>query len=196
MNVSLPTPLKAHIAVHYKRDVPEHYDLLISPVGAGEVCVRLRSPVVGETTCRLQPWPSQRNESIPMRAIRSVVGCFFGDIHAAPRIVGAPDWVKVSLDISSLGEQRPRRLLLLELTVDSTTRATFMRSNGKRVMRDEAVRLCPEDADAVYAVTRLALSSKAVALLDQPAVEVRARPRMEQPEVGERSAALATAEAA
>lgn len=192
MNVSLPTPLKAHIAVHYKRDIPEHYDLLISPVGAGEVCVRLRSPVVGETTCRLQPWPSQRNESIPMRAIRSVVGCFFGDIHAAPRIVGAPDWTKVSLDISSLGEQRPRRLLLLELSVDSPTRATFMRSNGKRVMRDESVRLCPEDADAVYAVTRLALSSKAVALLDQPAVEVRERPAA-QPQLAEQPAALAAA---
>jgi hypothetical protein len=194
MNLSLPTPLKAHIVVHYKRDVPEHYDLLISPVGAGEVCVTLRSPVVGETTCRLQPWSTQRNESSPMRAIRSVVGCFFGDIHAAPRIIGAPDWTKVSIDITSLGEQRPRRLLLLELTVDLPTRATFLRSNGKRVVRDESVRLCPEDADPVYAVTRLALSSKAVALLDQPVIEVRDRPRA-QPQLPEENIAL-TAEAA
>jgi len=192
MNVSLPTPLKAHIVVHYRRDVPEHYDLLISPVGAGEVCVTLKSPVVGETTCRLQPWSTQRNESIPMRAIRSVVGCFFGDIHAAPRIVGAPDWTKVSLDISSLSEQRPRRLLLLELTVDSPTRATFLRSNGKRVIRDESVRLCPEDADAVYAVTRLALSSRTVALLDQPVAEGRERPRV-QPRVEEPVALAAEA---
>ena len=165
MNASLPTPLKAHIVVQYRRDVPECYEVLISPVSNGEVCVRLRSPVVGETIGRLHRWPSDGSDNLSMRAIRAIVGCFFGGIHAAPRIVGAPDWVKVTLDLALADEQprRRRRLLLLELTADSATCGTFMRSSGTRVLRDESVRLCPEDADAIYAVTRLALSCKAVA---------------------------------
>jgi hypothetical protein len=164
MNASLPTPLKAQIVVQYRRDVPERYDVLISPVSAGDVCVRLRSPVVGETICRLNRWPDDAADSIATRAIRAIVGCFFGGPHPAPRIVGSPDWVKVTLEIAAVGDdhQRRRRLLLLELTADSATQGSFMRSSGTRVLRDEAVRLCPEDADAIYAVTRLALSQKTV----------------------------------
>lgn len=164
MNASPPIPLKAQIVVQYRRDVPERYDVLISPVSSAEmICVRLRSPVVGETVCRLHPWPADGGDNLSMRAIRAIVGCFFGGVHAAPRIVGAPDWVKVTLDLALAGDQRRRRLLLLELTADSPTLGTFMRSTGTRVLHDDAVRLCPEDADAVYAVTRLALSCKAVA---------------------------------
>lgn len=164
MNESLPTPLKAHIVVQYRRDVPERYEVLISPVAGDDVCLRLRSPIVGETICRLQRWPADGADNLSMRAVRAIVGCFFGGIHAAPRIVGAPDWLKVTLDLSIAGDpqQRRRRLLLLELTADSPTRGTFTRSSGTRVLRDESVRLCPEDADAVYAVTRLALSTSKI----------------------------------
>ena len=183
MNAPLPTPLEVKIVVEYRRDVPERYDVLISPVASGDVCVRLRSPVVGETICKLHRWPNDGGDSLAMRAVRSVVGCFFGGIHAAPRIVGAPDWMKVSLDVSVTGEQRRRRLLQVELTADSATHGTFLRSTGARVLRDEAVRLCPEDADAVYAVTRLALATARLAPVPAERVAQRAalRPAVARP---------------
>jgi hypothetical protein len=162
MNAPLTTPLDVKVVVEYRRDVPERYDLLISPVASGDVCVRLRSPVVGETICRLHRWPDDGSDGLAIRAVRSVVGCFFGGIHAAPRIVGAPDWTNVTLEVSVAGERR-RRLLLAELCADTATHGIFTRHTGGRVLRDESVRLCPEDADAVYAVTRLVLSTARLA---------------------------------
>ncbi len=171
MNALLAAPLTVEIVVHYRRDTPERYDVLISPVSDGDVCVRLNSPVVGVTSCRLHRWPSDGGDNVSVRAIRSVVDCFFGGPHPAPRIVGTPDWSKVTLDVCLSGEQRRRRLLLAELSADSPTHGTFVRTIGARVQSCPPVRLCPEDADAVYAVTRLALALKPAV----PAV-VRVRP--------------------
>ena len=178
MNSSLPAPLKVQVIVEYRRDQPEHYEVLISPVSSEDVCVRLHSPVLGETSCKLHRWPSDNGDSLAMQALRSVVGCFFGGLHAAPRIVGTPDWLRVSLEVSLAAEHRRRRMLLVGLEVETPTHGVFTRSSGTRVLRDD-VRLCPEDADAVYAVTRLALSSAKLAALyetnEQPE-PVRAAP--------------------
>jgi hypothetical protein len=175
MNSMLLNPVKVHIVIHYKHDGPEHYDLLISPFAAGRVWVRLRCSAMGELSCRLHPWPTDGHDSVSLRTLHTVIACFFGDVHPAPRIVGAPDWTRVALEISTVRDHKPRRLLLLEMAVDGPSRASFARHVGAKVLRDGAVRMCPEDADPVYAITRLGLSGKnatlaqAAGLVEAPA---------------------------
>lgn len=193
MKASSQDSLLASLAIHYKRGDPEHYDAWINTLPTGEVCVRLSRPVVGESCYRLHA-STLANEPVVVRALHSLVNCFFGESHASPRIVGTPDWDKVTLELAETRERRPRRILLLELTADASGRGTFLRANGTRALRDESVTLCPEDADPVYAMTRLALSHKG-ALVDKPAVvassPARAPVRQRQTPVPASQAAVA-----
>lgn len=171
MDASLLDPVMAHIVVQYERHATERYDMLITPSPAGKTFVRLRSPVVGVSCCQLESWPGQAREGVSTRAIRSVIGCFFGEVDAKPRIVGTPDWKEVSLEVSVVRASRPNRLLLLSVVAEAPTLGTCSHSNGARVLRNDAVKLKPEDADAVYAVTRLALASVSLAAAAE-AIEV------------------------
>lgn len=164
MDASLLDPVMAHIVIQYERYDTERYDMLITPSAGGKVFVRLRSPVVGVSSCGIEPWPSQAHESLSTRALRSVVGCFFGEVEAKPRIVGVPDWKEVSLEVSVVRASRPNRLMLLSVVSDAPARGSFSHSNGSRVLRSDVVKLRPEDADAVYAVTRIALASQTIAV--------------------------------
>lgn len=164
MDASLLDPVMAHIVIQYERYDTERYDMLITPSVGGHVFVRLRSPVVGVSSCRLDPWPGQRQEDLCARSIRSVIACFFGEVDAKPRIVGTPDWKEVSLEVSVVRGNRPSRLLLFSLVAHAPARASYSHSNASGVLRDDAISLRPEDADAVYAVTRVALASSPLAL--------------------------------
>jgi len=152
----------AAIVVHYGRDASERYEASLSITPLGETCVLLRRPFAEEIPMRL-PGHAAAHEDEAVHAVQSLVHCFFGDSHAAPRIVGEPDWHSVSLEVSSLGERRARRVLFVELTCNSPRHATCARADGLGDADDESVTLCPEDADPVYAVTRLALSPRAIA---------------------------------
>lgn len=178
MDESLLDPVMAHVVIQYERHDTERYDMLITPSADGKVFVRLRSPVVGVTCCGLEPWPSQAHENIATRAIRSVVGCFFGEVDAKPRIVGVPDWKEVSLEVSVVRGNQPNRLMLLSVVADAPARASFSHSNGSRMLRSVGVKLRPEDADAVYAVTRIALAGNALALADASEYETEPAPQL------------------
>jgi hypothetical protein len=189
MNELLSRPMLVRVDVRYRRDTAEYYELLISPFGGNEVCVRLRDPQLDETTtCQVPAWPNHEHESETVRALHAAVACFFGEVRAVPRIVGMPDWTQVSLVVSRAGEeQRRRRLLSVELSLQSPTRASAARSDGTRYARDEFVQLCREDADAVYAVTRVALCESAARLPDaaderEPALPTHADAALDWPQ--------------
>lgn len=152
----------AGIVVQYGRDAPERYEAHLSITPLGETCVLLRRPFADETPMRLPPGAAGDADPV-VHAVQSLVRCFFGDSHAAPRIVGEPDWSSVSLEVMAVGEPQGRRLLFVELTCNSPRHATCVRADGHSSIDGEGVTLCPEDADPIYAVTRLALSPRAVA---------------------------------
>jgi hypothetical protein len=152
----------AAIVVQYGHDASERYEAHLSTTPLGETCVLLRRPFADEEPMRL-PRPAGGEIDPLVHTVQSLVRCFFGDSHAAPRIVGEPDWHSVSLEVSSLAGARTQRLLFVELTCSSPRHATCVRADGPVSVDGESVTLCPEDADPVYAVTRLALSPRAVA---------------------------------
>ncbi len=152
----------AGIVVQYGNDAPERYEAHLSITPLGETCVLLRRPFADEMPMRLPPAAGGETDPV-VHVVQSLVRCFFGDSHAAPRIVGEPDWRSVSLEVTTADEPRTRRLLLVELTCSSPRHATCVRADGLSSIDGEGVTLCPEDADPVYAVTRLALSPRAVA---------------------------------
>ncbi len=176
----------ATIVVQYGRDAAERYEAQLTTSALGETCVLLRRPFAEETPMRL-PARAAVHEDDALHVVQSLVHCFFGDSHAAPRIVGEPDWRSVSLEVKSLAERRAQRLLLVELTCDSPRHATCVRADSVSALDDEAVTLCPEDADPVYAVTRLALSPRALAAAR------RARSLREAPRVPARHTAATVA---
>lgn len=159
----------ALVEVHYKRGLPERYEVLMAPVGDGSmVCIGMHSPYAGDNRERMQPWPSDSYDSEALCAVHVLAVCTFGDAHAAPRIVGAPEWDEVSLEVVALGERKPRRLLKLELTADSADRGTCLHWDTTAVVGHEMVRICREDADPLFAITRLAMADWATAVPQQP----------------------------
>ena len=176
MNALLSHPMTVQIEVLYRRDAPERYELLVNPLGQNQLSVRMRDPQFGESTCSVAAWSNHESESDVVRAVHAAVACFFGDVRAVPRIVGAPDWTQVSIGVAHARDDHKRKTSMrVELTLQSPTRASVVRTIGPRSARDDAVRLCPEDADAVYAITRVALCSSAARVLDEVEAPRRAR---------------------
>lgn len=167
----------ALVEVHYKRGLPERYEVLMAPVGDGSiVCIGMHSPYAGDNRERMQPWPCDAYDSEALCAVHVLSVCTFGDVHAVPRIVGAPEWDEVSLEVVALGGRKPRRLLKLELTADSGDRGTCLHWDTTAVVGHEMVRICREDADPLYAITRLAIADWASAVPQQPERSERVAP--------------------
>lgn len=179
MNAPLPNSLKAAITVRYKRGAAERYELTLDQAAEGALEACLVSPATGELRRTVRPRTERAHDTVTTRALQTVVECFFGDVHAVPRIVGAPEWTQVTLELQALRESRSRRMLFVELKADSPQAATLERTVASRVAERESVRLCPEDADPVYAVTRLALVGHAAAAARERYVEHR--PTMRAP---------------
>jgi hypothetical protein len=160
MSIRLTHPLRVSISVQYRRDVPEHYQLTIAPHAAGRVRVQLRSQTFGAISDQVLPWSSTDHHGLPARVMHAVVAGFFGTERPAPRIVGAFDWSHVELDVLALTRtEQPERLLSVLLDADEIGCATLAVANGSFSRRSEVIKLLREDADPIYAVTRLVLRS-------------------------------------
>src|SRR5262245_23086679 len=97
------------VEVHYKRGIPEKYEMVMAPVGRGTlVCVGMHSPHAGDSRERMHAWPIQQYDCEALCAVHVLSACLFGDGRATPRIIGAPDWVEVTLEVLALGGRKPR----------------------------------------------------------------------------------------
>lgn len=153
----------------------DQYRLQIGPLGdaSGKLEVQLRSPTIGTSTTTVLPARyAQGCDSLAVLAIKATIFGLFGQERPAPRIVGVPEWSWASLEITRVRPRMTQHLRRYELTAESAISACLMRYQGGTLAAMETFELCREDADPLYALTRLTLRSetaRAMAVKQQPA---------------------------
>nr|WP_297353695.1 hypothetical protein [uncultured Caldimonas sp.] len=156
--------LMVELAVRYgQNQESDQYKLQIGPLGdaSGKLEIQLRSPTIGTSTqCMLPARYAQGCDSLAVLAIKASIHGLFGQDRPAPRIVGLPEWSWASLQITRVRPHLTQTLRRYELSVESAISACLMRYQGPMLAAMETFELCREDADPLYALTRLTLRSE------------------------------------
>lgn len=162
MSNTLANPVTARLVIEAPLGDIERYDITISPFEGAHVLLRVHGPVPGRQAMRLQVWPNRWHVPVHGCALLALLEWFFGDTQPSPRIVGAPEWASVSLELCSGREGHMRRLVHWEMrTLGEGRRASLTRQSGaKNPVRSEVL-LAPEDADGILALARHAMPAQA-----------------------------------
>lgn len=155
--------LTVELAVRYGQQETDAYRVQIGPLAdaSGKLDIQLRSPTIGASAaCSLPARFVSTCDSLAVLAIKASIHALFGQERPAPRIVGLPEWSAASLTITRVRPHLTQVLRRYELTVESALSACLMRYQGQTLAAMETFELCREDADPLYALTRLTLRSE------------------------------------
>lgn len=171
--------IDGRLEIRYASGDLERCRMTMSDVGGGEVCVRVRHPG-GEASSHVETWVRNSRDSTLTRVMRGFATAFFGSVRMLPRIVGAPDWRQVSLELALSRRHRVFDEARLTLSFDpSSGGGRFeLRCDGQSV-EDSAIALQREDADALYALARVALASPVLRLDDRLLLKAASEPAWE-----------------
>jgi hypothetical protein len=157
--------LSVELAVRYGQVQPEadQYHLVIGPLSdpGGRLEIQLRGPSAAAVPGSVLPARyAAQCESLSVLAIKAAIHGLFGQDRPAPRIVGVPEWTWAALQITRVRPHLTQVLRRYELSVESSVTACLMRYQGAMLAAMETFELCREDADPLYALTRLTLRSE------------------------------------
>ncbi|WKB51761.1 hypothetical protein [Eleftheria terrae] len=158
--------LVVELAVRYgqgQQQETDQYRIQIGPLGdaSGKLEIVLRSPTLGTSAQNVLPARYASGcDSLAVLAIKASIQGLFGQERPAPRIVGLPEWSGASLQITRVRPHLSQTLRRYELSVESSITACLMRYQGPMLAAMETFELCREDADPLYALTRLTLRSE------------------------------------
>lgn len=180
--------LTVDLAVRYGQQESDAYRVQVGPLAdpAGKLDIQLRSPTIGASSqCSLPARFVSSCDSLAVLAIKASIHALFGQERPAPRIVGAPEWSAASLLITRVRPHLTQTLRRYELTVETPLTACLMRYQGQTLAAMETFELCREDADPLYALTRLTLRSEhaQAQALKQPLGSARGSERRPEPTI-------------
>lgn len=178
--------LTVELAVRYSQQESDTYRVQVGPLAdpGGKLDIQLRSPTIGASAlCSLPARFISTCDSLAVLAIKASIQALFGQERPAPRIVGAPEWSAASLIITRVRPHLSQVLRRYELTVETPLTACLMRYQGQTLAAMETFELCREDADPLYALTRLTLRSEHAQAqsLKQPIGSARPSERRPEP---------------
>jgi hypothetical protein len=170
--------IDGQLEIRYANGESERCRMAMSDVGGGEVCVRVRHPG-GETSSHVETWVRNSRDSTLTRVMRGFATAFFGSVRMMPRIVGTPDWREVTLELAISRRHRLFDEARLSLRFDPAGAAGFELQCDGHGVEDSTVTLQREDADALYALARVALASPVLRLDDRLLLKAAGAPAWE-----------------
>lgn len=148
----------------HKREYTEQYAIELGPHPRASTLLQVHTWSQGRRSTitvdrgTLAP-PATRNDWC-CTAIDTVLIALYGELHPAPRLLGSIEWTDARLSVAHSINSVSDTLRDYELRVISSSAGWWRVHEGSWCQLHRRVALCREDADPVYALTRLARQSE------------------------------------
>lgn len=142
-----------------QRESQEHYAVELAAHSRANALLQLQTWAHGRRTTttldRSAFTPPRSRGDWCHTALDAVLLALYGELHPAPRLIGSTEWGEARLSVHHVLEGRREALRSYELRVVSSGAGWWRVHEGSWCHAHRTVALCREDADPVYALTRL-----------------------------------------